>query len=148
MSAENLPESFELWTIDKIRMVWDFVEAHLKRVIAKGDVEWIPPDIYVEIANKQAFLFAFNRNGKTEGITIVRKDVDRITGEPYILSYVSSFEVWDDDVAEKVIAFYDDIAKAAGCKKIKFVTSREGWSHKKHGCRLTTFVFEREVTNV
>jgi len=123
---------------------WDLIQPKLILVRDKCKATWRLEDIYAMLVNGNAFCFIFYKGDAFVGFTILRKDTDTWTNEKLVLSYASWFDNFDE-VAENVVKFYDDIAHDMGVHLIRFCSPRIGWKGKKHGCEISTVIWERRT---
>ena len=139
---------FEIVPKQSIRNSWDVWRKYLNEISQKMKDSWTPEDFFPAFMGNTAFLFSItDETLHSFGITVVIIKIRQYTGEPYLEVFAANLDSWDEVTGPQMIAFYDDIAKKAGCSKIEFSSSRLGWLKKNTGCKVARVVYQREVPN-
>jgi len=134
---------WELIPPTTIRKNWDDFRLKLLAVKRKGDVDWIPEDVFHEILSGISTVFFVYKNEVYHGFVVVRKDFARYSGNPYLFVFILGVQDWDDEFGENAVKFFKDVARNMGVTKARF-EGRPGWlrANKNHGCRVVNVMME------
>lgn len=127
-------------TIEQLSGVWPEVKIGLKAVLRKCPDTWIPEDIYCYLKTNRAGLWTF-----ASGFCVTEIITDIHNGSRFLnvwALYCKDLEPIEYEVLGKL----DELAKQAGCTKVRFSTRRDGWiSRTKGEFKAVLTVYERDV---
>lgn len=105
------------------RPLWPWVREGLDGIVEKTHPTWIPEDVYADLKGGQASLFTI---GERSAFFIAKRitDYDGLTF--FIWALWGPGELGDigDDVRDDIETF----ARSAGCRHIRMMSPRRGWS--------------------
>lgn len=140
------PYRVQIISISELRAgFWEVARPKIALVAKKMGADWIPDDVWKQIVELKAFLFAMFHGSDLVGIMVVRQDIDSLTGKAYVLAFINWFENFNDEIAAECVKFYDTLAAEMKTDTIRFYSPREGWVAKKHGCKISAIVWERRL---
>ena len=105
------------------RPLWSWVRGGLDGVIAKTNPTWIAEDVYAELKGGSASLFTVG----DRAAFFVAKRVQDYDGSTFFI-----WVMWGPgelgDIGEDVREDIETFARAAGCRHIRMMSPRRGWS--------------------
>jgi len=119
--------------------MWPWVREGLDGIVAKTAPTWIPEDVYADLKGGAASLFTI---GDRAAFFIAKRlqDYDGVT--------LFIWAMWGPndlaDIYADICGDLDTLARAAGCKHIRMMSPRRGWSRVGWVERDT--VYERALT--
>ena len=120
--------------VDPINLhdLWPEVREGLSKVRIKSHGDWIPEDIYAAIRAGHSNLYLVD-----EGFVVItpRKDFDGITLFVWIAYGLG-------EVFDKYLPHMEEMGRAIGAKRIRFESSRNGWSKR---FKYVTSIYEKEI---
>lgn len=129
--------------VSKVRDVWERVRKGLVSTLLKTEDRWIPEDVYHALLGGTAVLFMVDQDQDEIGFFVAKEWAD-IDGKALFIwvLYVDPNSIGRERYLE-MLAQVDELAKKAGCKRIRHYSPR-GWD----GMGMFTLkqhIFEREV---
>jgi hypothetical protein len=121
------------------RPLWPWVRGGLDGIVAKTNPTWIPEDVYAELKGGTASLFTV---GDRAAFFIAKRitDYDGLTFFVWVIwGPGECVDIWRD-----VLGDIEAFAKRAGCRHIRMMSPRRGWSRVGWVERDT--IYERALT--
>ena len=106
--------------VTDIRADWPRIKAGLDAVQAKSPEDWIAEDVYhaIKCGDAAAYL-------SDDGLLIVQRLLTDFTRQPYLHVWIA-----EGDMTDAALDFLRTVAKAAGCPRITFGSTRLGWTKR------------------
>jgi hypothetical protein len=121
------------------RALWPWVSDGLWQIIERTNPTWIPEDVYCDLKAGQASLLTIDGD---KGFAVVKRLID-YDGPSMFL-----WAMWGPGALapmyEEVMSELDNLARAAGCKRIRMMSPRKGWQ-KVRGWKERDTVYERSL---
>jgi hypothetical protein len=121
------------------RSLWPWVSDGLWDIIERTNPTWIPEDVYAELKAGSAVLMTIDGE---RGFVIVKRlqDYDGPSLFLWVMWGPGELARMYDGIMDEL----DNLARAAGCERIRMMSPRKGW-HKVRGWRERDTIYERSL---
>jgi hypothetical protein len=120
------------------RPLWGWIEQGLREVIERTHPSWVPADVYAELKSGSAVVVTVADDA---GFMVIQRlqDYDGMVMFVWVMWGPNSMSAIED----KVWASLAEMARQAGCKRVRMRSPRKGWA--RIGWTEVETVYEREV---
>ena len=122
------------------RTLWPWLRAGLLEVIERTSPTWLPEDVYADLKAGQASVLTIDGE---RGFVIVKRLIDYDGPSLFLWAMWGPGEL--APMYEGIMAELDELARAAGCRRIRMMSPRKGWQ-KVAGWVERDTVYERALT--
>lgn len=124
---------------NEIRSVWDRVKPGIEHLLLKCPDDYIAEDVYWFLRENRATLFMVG-----DGFMVLEVATDIFSGKKSLCVWLLHF-LGAEESRGQIYEYLDDLARKAGCCRVRFKSPRSGWVKKAIGWDMKLITWEREI---